>query len=70
MGSIANDGTWIEPHLVRRVYDPQSGITQNWAVPKARQAVSSDTAKLVRTLLAQNIAPGQPNSWTSTRFTQ
>jgi stage V sporulation protein D (sporulation-specific penicillin-binding protein) len=58
VGSIANDGVWIEPHLVRRVYDPNSGITQNWAAPKERQAVSAITAKTIRTLLAANIAGG------------
>lgn len=58
VGTIANDGVWIEPHLVRRVYDPLSGVTQNWAAPKERQAISATTAKTVRTLLAENIARG------------
>lgn len=58
VGTIANDGVWVEPHLVRRVYDPYSGVTQSWTAIKTRQAVSPTTAKLVRTLLAENIAMG------------
>ncbi len=58
VGTIANDGIWVEPHLVRRVYDPHSGVTQNWTAPKTRVVVTPATAKLISTLLAENIAMG------------
>lgn len=58
VGSIANDGVWVEPHLVRRVYDPRSGVTQSWASPNKRAAVSASTAHLIRSLLAENVARG------------
>lgn len=58
VGAIANDGIWIQPHLVRRVYDPHSGVTEKWVEPKKAAVVSPATAKLMRTLLSSNIAQG------------
>ncbi len=58
VGAIANNGVWVEPHLVRRVYDPHSGVTQNWTTPQRREVVSPATAKLISKLLAENIAMG------------
>ncbi|MBZ0184619.1 MAG: penicillin-binding protein 2, partial [Candidatus Obscuribacterales bacterium] len=26
VGTIANDGTWIQPHIIRRVYDPKTSV--------------------------------------------
>ena len=58
VGAVANDGVWIEPHLVRRIYDPRTGVTEKWTEPKAKEVVSPATAKLMRTFFAQNIAMG------------
>ncbi len=58
VGAIANDGIWVEPHLVRRVYDPHTGVTEKWTAPRKEIAVSPGTARLMRTLLAENIAQG------------
>ena len=49
---------WIEPHIVRRIYDPRTGITEKWTQPKAKEVIYFATARLMRTLLAQNIALG------------
>ncbi|HEY9785264.1 MAG TPA: penicillin-binding protein 2 [Candidatus Obscuribacterales bacterium] len=58
VSAVANDGVWIQPHLIRRVYDPRTGVTEKWTEPKKRQVISSQTAKLVSRLLADNIALG------------
>ncbi len=48
--AIANDGTWITPHLVASQTDAD-GTTQ-MAGPVTRQVVSEETARLMRELLA------------------
>jgi cell division protein FtsI/penicillin-binding protein 2 len=58
VGTIANDGIWIEPHIIRRIYDPKTGVTEKWTEPKKHEVVSPTTARLVRTLLAENISQG------------
>lgn len=58
VGAVANEGTWIQPHLIRRIYDPVTGVTEKWTEPKKREVVNKATAKLVSSLLADNIAMG------------
>jgi cell division protein FtsI/penicillin-binding protein 2 len=58
VGAIANDGVWEQPHLIRRTYDPKTGVTEKWTEPKHHKVVSPEVAKLLRSLLADNIAMG------------
>jgi cell division protein FtsI/penicillin-binding protein 2 len=58
VGAVANDGVWVQPHVIRRIYDPRTGVTEKWTEPEKRTAVSPATAALVRNLLAQNISSG------------
>jgi cell division protein FtsI/penicillin-binding protein 2 len=58
VGAIANDGVWVEPHIIRRIYDPRTGVTEKWTEPVKKVAVSPATAHLVARLLAENIASG------------
>ena len=58
VASVANNGVYMQPHIVKRVYDPITGVTKQWSTVKSRQVVSPAIAKLVTNLLAQNIAMG------------
>lgn len=58
VGVLANEGTWVQPHVIRRVYDPRTGVTEKWTEPKRRRVISPEVAKYVSGLLAQNIAEG------------
>lgn len=58
VGAVANGGVWVQPHLIRRVYDPQTGVTERWTTPNRRQVISRETAQLVSRLLAENISLG------------
>lgn len=58
VGAVANNGTWMQPHIIRRIYDPQTGVTEKWTRAKKRQVISKATARLVASLLAENIARG------------
>ena len=52
VGAVANDGVWIEPHIVRRIYDPGTGITEKWTEPAEKKAISPATAQLMRRLIS------------------
>jgi stage V sporulation protein D (sporulation-specific penicillin-binding protein) len=58
VGAVANDGVWVQPHIIRRIYDPRTGVTEKWTEPTKRTAVSPATASLIRNLLAENINLG------------
>jgi cell division protein FtsI (penicillin-binding protein 3) len=47
--TIANDGVWLQPHLVKEVVDG-SGV-RSPVDPERRKVVSADTARVVRLLL-------------------
>ena len=58
VGAVANDGEWVQPHLIKRIYDPVTGVTEEWTEPKKRQVISKKYARLVSSLLADNILQG------------
>jgi cell division protein FtsI (penicillin-binding protein 3) len=58
VGALANGGQWIQPHVIRRSYDPRTGVTEHWTEAKRRQVISKETAQLVSSLLASNVEMG------------
>jgi cell division protein FtsI/penicillin-binding protein 2 len=58
VGAVANSGVWQQPHLIRRIYDPRTGVTEKWTEPTKREVISPAIAKHVSGLLADNIAMG------------
>ncbi|GBD84675.1 stage V sporulation protein D [bacterium BMS3Abin02] len=48
-GAVANDGVWVQPHLVRELVDG-SGV-QRPISPEERRVVSAETALVMRSLL-------------------
>ncbi len=58
VGAVANEGVWIQPHIIRRMYDPRTGVTEKWTEPIKRRVVKPETAKLVARLLGDNITQG------------
>lgn len=58
VGAVANNGVWMQPHLIRRIYDPRTGVTEKWTEPVKREVISPAVAHHVAGLLADNIAMG------------
>jgi cell division protein FtsI (penicillin-binding protein 3) len=48
--AIANDGVWVQPHLVRETIAPDGKRTPT-AAPQSRQVISADNAKALRQML-------------------
>lgn len=58
VGAVANGGVWVQPHLIRRIYDPKSGVTEKWTLPEKRRVLKEDVARHVCHLLGENIQQG------------
>lgn len=54
--TIANDGVWIEPHLVSEIIDGDG--TRHHQEPEQRQVVSAETAATLRGMLARVVEEG------------
>jgi cell division protein FtsI/penicillin-binding protein 2 len=58
VGAVANNGVYVQPHLIRRIYDPRTGVTEKWTQPAKREVINADTSRLVCHLLAENVYQG------------
>lgn len=58
VGAVANGGVLVQPHLIRRIYDPRTGVTERWTHPEKRVVLTPDTSRLLCRLLAENISLG------------
>lgn len=58
VAAVANGGTKITPHMIRRIYDPRTGITERWTEAPKFRVISPETSRHVRHLLCENIANG------------
>jgi cell division protein FtsI (penicillin-binding protein 3) len=57
-GAIANDGTWVQPHLVRSVIDPD-GRERKANTPQTRRVLSAQNAAALRQMMEAVVAvPG------------
>jgi len=54
--TVANDGMWVQPHLVREIVDGSGGRSP--AMPLARRVISSGTAAEMRIMLEAVVARG------------
>src|SRR6185437_2862829 len=58
VGAVANGGVFVQPHLIRRFYDPRTGVTEKWSMPEKHSVIKPETARLVSNLLAENVFEG------------
>lgn len=55
-GTVANDGIWIEPHIVSELINPDG--SRDVAVPRQRPVIGEDTARQMRELLQGVVEQG------------
>jgi len=60
-GAFANQGVWVEPHLVQQVYDQDGGMVER-IEPRVRDAVSPEIAFLMNRMLSGVITDGTGRS--------
>jgi len=55
-GTIANDGEWVEPHVVAEIVGPNGDRIES--EPRTRRVISSETAVMLRRMLRQVVEGG------------
>jgi len=56
VSAVANHGTWVQPHVLKGIWEPTYEIIQNSPYPQAnKNIVSKDTADFVSGLLRQSV---------------
>ena len=59
LAAIANKGTWIQPHLVRKIVSGDAGQRVLWeSRPQKRTVVSPETAEKIRSMLVGVVEEG------------
>ncbi len=58
VSAVANGGIRVQPHLIRRIYDPKTGVTERWTEAQKTKVIKPEVAQLVAELLGKNIAMG------------
>jgi cell division protein FtsI (penicillin-binding protein 3) len=48
--AIANDGVWVQPHLIKEICEPDGKVTPA-AAPKARRVISAENAAALRQIM-------------------
>ncbi|MBY0547546.1 MAG: penicillin-binding protein 2 [Candidatus Obscuribacterales bacterium] len=58
VGVVCNGGMKIQPHMIRRVYDPRTGVTERWTEPRKTRVISPEVSRHVTHLLCENVSIG------------
>ncbi|MBS1806858.1 MAG: hypothetical protein JST84_01545 [Acidobacteria bacterium] len=59
MAAIANRGTWVQPHIVKRIVSSDDERQELWKVnPETRQVISEQTADTIKTMLTGVVESG------------
>ncbi len=65
--TIANDGEWVEPHVVAEIVDPEGNRIVS--EPRRRRAISEETARTLRRMLQRVVEGGTGHRAEIDRFT-
>lgn len=58
VSGVANGGIRVQPHLIRRIYDPKTGVTEKWTEPTKTKVLAPEVAHHVANLLGKNVETG------------
>jgi len=56
--AVANQGVMMKPYLIKKVFDEDGKVTENYAPQKIRQVISSETARMLTELLCGVVERG------------
>jgi len=57
VSAIANDGYLMRPYILQAILDPNGGLVQRFQPETVRQAVSPETARALRRMMATVVSP-------------
>jgi len=58
INAIANDGVWVQPHVVKAIYDKDKKLIKSFDAPKKRRVLDQDVARRLRNILQSVVTNG------------
>ncbi|ADQ04193.1 stage V sporulation protein D [Caldicellulosiruptor owensensis OL] len=58
INAIANDGVWVQPHVVKAIYDKDKKLIKSFDAPKKRRVLYQDVARRLRNILQSVVTNG------------
>lgn len=58
INAVANDGVWVQPHVVKAIYDKDKKLTKSFDTPQKRRVLDQDVARRLKTILQSVVTNG------------
>lgn len=58
INAIANDGIWVQPHIVKAIYDKDKKVVKSFNNPQKRRVIDSGIAKRLKSILQTVVTEG------------
>jgi stage V sporulation protein D (sporulation-specific penicillin-binding protein) len=58
INAVANDGVWVQPHVVKAIYDKDKKLIKSFDTPQKRRVLDQDVARRLKTILQSVVTNG------------
>ncbi|ADQ07626.1 stage V sporulation protein D [Caldicellulosiruptor hydrothermalis 108] len=58
INAVANDGVWVQPHVVKAIYDKDKKLIKSFDTPRKRRVLDQDVARRLKTILQSVVSNG------------
>jgi len=58
INAVANDGVWVQPHVVKTIYDKDKKLIKSFDSPQKRRVLDQDVARRLRNILQSVVMNG------------
>ncbi|BCS81739.1 stage V sporulation protein D [Anaerocellum diazotrophicum] len=58
INAVANDGVWVQPHVVKAIYDKDKKLIKSFDSPKKRRVLHQDVARRLKIMLQSVVTNG------------
>jgi len=58
INAVANDGVWVQPHVVKTIYDKDKKLIKSFDSPQKRRVLDQDVARRLRNILQSVVTNG------------
>ncbi|ADQ46725.1 stage V sporulation protein D [Caldicellulosiruptor kronotskyensis 2002] len=58
INAVANDGVWVQPHVVKAIYDKDKKLIKSFDTPQKRRVLDQDVARRLKVILQSVVTNG------------
>lgn len=58
INAVANDGVWVQPHVVKAIYDKDKKLFKSFDTPQKRRVLDQDVARRLKVILQSVVTNG------------